>query len=161
MSDKQYTAVWRLATKGPGWQATDLDGKGMAINGGRWNQRSVPMVYAASSVALACLETVVHLNASSLPIFRYLIEVQIPVAVFQAAVLAQAPAGWDERPDSPAAADYGSQWARSLQTAVLRVPSVIVPQEFNYLINPLHPDAAAIQAVDHGRFDYDTRLLQR
>lgn len=154
-------SVWRIATQGPAWKATDLDGKGMAIYGGRWNRPSVPMVYCASSVALACLETVVHLNASGLPLRRYLIEVQIPAAVWAAAETATPPARWNARPDSPSAADYGSRWARSLRSAVLRVPSVIIPQEFNYLLNPAHPDAAQITAVDHGRFVYDARLLGR
>ncbi|MEG2046228.1 MAG: RES family NAD+ phosphorylase [Comamonas sp.] len=154
-------SVWRIATQGPAWQATDLDGKGMAIHGGRWNRPSVPMVYCASSIALACLETVVHLNAAGLPIRRYLIEVQIPADLWAAAETAQPPTGWDARPDSPAAADYGTRWARSLRSAVLRVPSVIIPQEANYLLNPAHPDTARITAVDHGRFVYDGRLLGR
>ncbi|MBS0509039.1 MAG: RES family NAD+ phosphorylase [Proteobacteria bacterium] len=155
-------SVWRLATQGPAWRATDLDGKGAATTGGRWNAKDMPVVYAAQSIALACLETVVHLNASGLPIARYVVQIQIPAAVWQRARRLDGkdlPRGWNQLPRSVSAAAFGTAWLQGRASALLLVPSVIVPLEYNVLINPLHPDAAHITATDRGRFHYDGRLL--
>lgn len=155
--------VWRIATSGPGWKATDLDGKGAALTGGRWNHKDMPVVYAASSIALACLESVVHFNADGLPIRRALVAIHIPQDVWDRALTTWArdlPPGWDMLPDSWAASEYGSQWLRSDACAVHRLPSVIIPQEFNVLINPRHQDARLITAKEQGPFVFDGRLVR-
>jgi RES domain-containing protein len=73
--------VWRIAADTPDYAGDDLSGKGAEITGGRWNRKGTPLIYAADSIALACLETVVQLSgADPLPLNRYLIKIDIPPA---------------------------------------------------------------------------------
>ena len=156
-------SVWRIATKGTSWLATDLSGKGAAVSGGRWNLKNDPVVYSASSIALACLETVVHLNAQSLPINRYAVEIQIPLSIWEKAYRPsqeELPKDWFELPAGTASAAFGSQWVHSSKSLLMVIPSVIVPMESNILINPLHPDIETIKAFDRGLFKYDERIRQ-
>ena len=74
--------AWRIGTDTPAYTADDLSGAGAKITGGRWNRDGVPAIYTASSPALACLETVVHLVAGALPLNRYLVRIDIPDEVF-------------------------------------------------------------------------------
>lgn len=154
-------AVWRIAADTPTYTADDLTGEGAKTTGGRWNRPGAAMLYCASSIALACLETVVHLNSGSLPLNRYLVRIDIPDGVWAKAVElteSSAPVGWDALPAGKVSLDYGDQWLASLQSAVLRVPSIIVPEERNVLINPAHPDAAKIAATKLRRWAYDSRI---
>ena len=70
------------------------------------------------------------------------------------------PVGWDADPSGRASIQFGSAWIRSGASAVLRVPSVIAPDEYNVLINPLHPDGSAISARKIRKFLYDPRLTK-
>jgi RES domain-containing protein len=157
-------AVWRIATDTPDYTADDLAGTGAKKSGGRWNRPGIALVYASGSAALACLETLVHLSASPLPLNRYLVRIDIPDDLFarRTPLADLAPAsgrvGWDAEPVGRTSLELGSNWATSLPTAVLEVPSVIIPEEPNYLINPAHPDAASIAATKLRRFEYDRRL---
>jgi RES domain-containing protein len=153
--------VWRIATDTRSYEADDLSGAGARTTGGRWNPVGDPLVYASESQALACLETVVHLNAGGLPLNRYLVAVTIPAAVWAGArseTPASLPVGWDADPAGRASVRFGAAWLRAMDSALLRVPSVIVPDEYNMLINPLHPDSRAIAAVKLRKWLYDPRL---
>jgi RES domain-containing protein len=153
--------IWRIATDTREYEADDLSGAGAARTGGRWNQAGNPLVYASESQALACLETVVHLNAGGLPLNRYLIAITIPDAVWASAATetqASLPVGWDADPAGRASIRFGTTWLRAMGSALLRVPSAIVPDEYTVLINPKHPDAAAVTAVKLRRWLYDPRL---
>jgi RES domain-containing protein len=157
-------AVWRIATDTPDYTADDLTGAGAKASGGRWNRKGTAVVYASGSAALACLETLVHLGASALPLNRYLVRIEIPDEVFARRMVVDelAPAarrvGWDAEPAGKVSLDLGGAWAAGAGAAVLEVPSVILPEEANFLINPGHPDAAGIRAAKLRRFDYDRRL---
>lgn len=159
-------SVWRIATDTPDYTADDLSGTGAKFSGGRWNRKGVPMVYASSSVALACLETLVHLGPIPLPLNRYLVQIDIPDAVFAIRQLFEdlAPparrVGWDAEPAGRVSLTLGTEWATGRTSAVLDIPSVIVAEERNILINPAHPDAASITATKLRRFRYDERLRQ-
>lgn len=153
--------LWRIATDTPEYEAHDLGGKGAEKTGGRWNRPGRPVVYCASSVALACLETVVHLNAAGLPLNRFLVRVEVPDELWQARrTLAPAalPVGWSAIPQGKVSLDVGDSWLQDASTALLAVPSVIVPEESNVLINPLHPQAADIHAAKVRPWFYDQRL---
>lgn len=155
--------VYRIGTDTPDYEADDLSGKGAEITGGRWNQKGVAVVYAAENRALACLETVVHLAAGGLPFNRYLVEISIPDPVWDAAqreTPASLPVGWDAAPASRASISFGTAWLRSGRSAVLVIPSVIVPEECCVLINPVHPDSRSISAVKSRRWLYDPRLTR-
>jgi RES domain-containing protein len=154
--------VYRIGTVAPAYSADDLSGEGAKISGGRWNRKGVPMVYCASNRALATLETLVHTSRKALPLNRFLVEVDIPDAIWRAATVIDettAPKGWDSEPAGKPGFDYGDDWIAKKVSAVLVVPSVVVPQEPNILINPLHPDSKVITAAIIGRWLYDARLF--
>ncbi len=153
--------VWRIATDTPDYEADDLSGTGAKQSGGRWNERGTPLLYASESRALACLETVVYLNAAGLPLNRYLVALTIPDPLWSAArqeSAATLPVGWDAQPAGRASIAFGTQWLRSGRSALLLVPSVIVSEEQNILINPQHPASASITASKIRRWLYDPRL---
>lgn len=169
MSKDAAVTVWRIATRGksmppseiPAWNETDLDGVSAAIGGGRWNPHGVKVVYTASSVALACLETVVHLSAVGFPITRYYVEVSIPGDVWKRRyrpLQSELPIGWDSLPSNGSAALFGEAWVSSGSSALLEVPSVVIPMESNFIINPAHSDAMRITATSKGVFAYDQRI---
>lgn len=121
------------------------------------------MVYTSATRALACLETVTHLNAGSLPLSRYLVAVTIQDDVWAKAQHESAsslPVGWDAEPPGRASIEFGTDWIRSGGSAVLVVPSVIVPEELNVLTNPRHPAGSGIAAMKVHRWLYDPRLMK-
>lgn len=155
--------LWRIAADTKDYPADDLTGKGAEITGGRWNQKGTAMLYTASSRALACLETFVHLNTGGLPLNRYLVAIEIADDLWNAArveTVASLPVGWDAEPASLTSIDLGSAWAKVSTSLLLSVPSVIVPEEANILINTRHPDASKIRATKVRKWLYDPRLVR-
>lgn len=153
--------LWRIATDTRDYEAHDLAGRGAEKTGGRWNRPGQPVVYAATSAALACLETVVHLNASDLPLNRFLVRIEVPDAVWAARRVlgpAELPVGWSAIPEGRVSLDVGDRWLRDCTTALLAVPSVVVPEEFNVLINPRHAEAGQVRAVKVRPWFYDRRF---
>ena len=127
-----------------------LDGKGAAIAGGRWNSKGRAVTYTASCGALAVVEYLAHL--SKLPGGLMLTVVEIPDTLDVERVRF-VPA------DPLALIQIDDDWLESKSTAVLEVPSVLVPRQVNYLINPAHPLAAAIKVIESNPFAFDDRLL--
>ncbi|MFL6446201.1 MAG: RES family NAD+ phosphorylase [Bryobacteraceae bacterium] len=128
----------------------NLDGGGSAITGGRWNSPGKQMVYTASCSALAVLEYMAHLQ--TLPKNMTLLLVEVPDTL-KIRDTTWAPA------EIASSRQIGDEWLESKETAVLRVPSVIVPRQTNYLLNPDHPLFEAIQVVETTPFAFDSRLL--
>ena len=153
--------LWRIGTDTADYEAHDLAGKGAEKSGGRWNRIGTPLVYASTTRALACLETVVHLAKKPLPLNRYLVRISVPAAAWSAAIELNPAAlvGWDAEPAGKASLDWGANWTGSAASLLARVPSVIVPEEFNVLINPAHPEANGLRAVKVRKWLYDTRLM--
>lgn len=152
--------LWRISADAPGYEAHGTTGKGAETSGGRWNRVGTPMLYTSTSRALACLETIVHLAGESLPLNRYLVKVTVPMAAWKSAIVV-VPAklvGWDAEPAGKASLDWGTNWAGAKPTLLARVPSIIVPEELNVLINPAHPDAESVRAVKVRKWVYDARL---
>ena len=153
--------LWRIGADTPHYEAHDLSGKGAETSGGRWSRVGTPLLYTSTSRALACLETIVHLAGDSLPLNRYLVKLTVPIAAWKAAMVVD-PAklvGWDAEPAGKASLDWGTSWAGAKSTLLARVPSIIVPEELNVLINPAHPDASMVQATKIRKWLYDARLL--
>lgn len=154
--------IWRIATEGLTWSADDLSGIGAARNPGRWNSFGCPVVYASSSIALACLETLLHITGDlPLPLLRWLVAIDIPVEQWQmrTSLMGKAPAGWDSSPPEASSSDWGDRWLASRSTLIAEVPSVIVPEEGNLLINPAHPSFSLLNATVVRRWSYDNRLF--
>jgi RES domain-containing protein len=149
--------VYRIATETPASSANDLSGTGAKASGGRWNHKGTPVVYCASNRALACLETVVHLAAGGLPLNRFLVDIDIPDEIWASAQNACPPEGWDAEPCRLTSLAFGHKWITDNKTALMLVPSVIVPEEMNVLINPVHPDARRITALTRRRWTYRMR----
>ena len=154
--------LWRIAADTPRYEAHDLTGKGAQTSGGRWNRIGTPMVYASTTRALACLETVVHLSDDPLPLNRYLVMVSVPASAWAAAAEFDPTelVGWDAEPAGQVSLDWGVGWAKARSTLLVRVPSIIVPEEFNVLINPAHPQASKVKAVKLRKWLYDARLVR-
>lgn len=153
--------LWRIGTDTPDYEADDLAGKGAEMSGGRWNRVGTPLVYTSTTRALTCLETVVHLAKKPLPLNRYLVRISVPAAAWSAATELdpETLVGWDAEPAGKASLDWGTNWAGSAATLLARVPSVIVPEELNVLINPGHHDARSVKASKVRKWLYDTRLM--
>jgi RES domain-containing protein len=157
----QPVLLWRIGADTPSYEAHELTGAGAERSGGRWNRVGTPMVYASTSRSLACLETVVHLARTPLPLNRYLVQIEVPRACWEAAttIVAAALVGWDAVPAGRASLDWAARWVASGHSALAIVPSVIVPEELNVLINPAHPQAASLRASKLRRWSYDPRLF--
>ena len=154
-------SLWRIGTDTKDYTADDLCGEGAKISGGRWNREGLPVVYTGQSIALTVLETMAHLGVGSLPLNRYLVRIDVPADLWEARkswTCHSAPVGWDAEPAGMVSLDLGDAWLRGQESALLVVPSVIVPEESNVLINPLHPDAARIKAAKLRKWVYDTRI---
>ena len=150
--------VWRLCRRAH----TKFDGEGARRFGGRWNLRGTPVVYASATASLAALEYFVNLDVEDAPPDLVLVAADVPdsLAVEEVAVDAL-PRGWRRVPALEALARIGTDWARSGRTAVLSVPSAVVPVERNYLLNPAHRDFARIVVGRPERFVLDPRMLGR
>jgi RES domain-containing protein len=155
--------LWRIAAETRRYAATDLSGQGAAISPGRWNQEAEAVVYSAPTIAIAVLETAAHIDDGGLPMDRYLVEIEVPATVWKARITltaSQLPPQWDAIPAGMASASAGSRWLGGRKSAILLVPSVIVPEDCAALINPAHPDAARITARAIRKFEYN-RLFRR
>jgi RES domain-containing protein len=154
--------LWRIASDTPQWTAEDMAGKGAAHRGSRWNEPGEHLTYTATSISLAAWETRAHLGLSgtALPMNRYLVRIDVPDAVWAArTILTRPPAvGWDAIPEGLVSRSIGSAWLKGGASALLAVPSVIIREEDNVLINPAHADATLIVATKSRRFQYDHRV---
>ena len=135
-----------------------LDGEGARIAGGRWNLPGVPLVYTAQSESLAILEMLVHLTERQIPVNHVCVPAELPESLVETLPEADLPPDW--RRNSAAPAQTGSRWIETGSSAVLKVPSVIVPREWNYLISPLHPAFPAIMAHPPLPVEFDPRLWE-
>jgi RES domain-containing protein len=119
----------------------------------------VRVVYASESISLAALEALVHVDPTEAPDDLVVIPVDIPVQVAVAEIaLRGLPRDWRSSPAPARLQELGANWARSGKTAVLSVPSVVVPEERNYLFNPAHPNFARVKRGRPKAFSLDPRL---
>lgn len=120
------------------------------------------MVYASTTLALAALEYLVHVDPEDVPDDLVALRIEIPDDVRADRVdAADLPSDWNLLPDHTACVARGAAWIREGRSALLRVPSALVPEEGNLLINPTHADAARIAATAARPFAFDPRLLGR
>jgi RES domain-containing protein len=155
--------VWRIAPDTPEYGADDLSGRGAEQTGGRWNRKGTAMLYCSSTIALACLETVVHLSGvDRLPLNRYLVKIAIPPSSWRDRMILTPGerVGWDAEPPGLVSIGWGTDWADCGQSLVAEVPSVIIPEEANILINPRHRDAKRLRIRKTRRWTYDPRLAR-
>ena len=148
--------LWRLVK--PDY-APGLDGEGARLAGGRWNPPGVAVVYCSESLALAVLESFVHLP----PALRGAAPLPEMTAV-KLALPEGAPVWEPEEAELPDLADpedcraFGGDWVAAARTLALAVPSAVVPLERNWLVNPAHPEAAGIRVLAEEAFRFDRRM---
>ena len=150
--------VWRLVTAR--FAESAFSGDGACLYGGRWNRKGVPVVYTSGSQALAVLEMLVQ--DDRLRAAYVMIPATIPEEVAIEHVTVDAlPAGWRALGESRRLRALGTAWARRLSSAVLSVPSAVIPDERNYLLNPLQEEFSAIAIGEAREFITDPRLLRK
>jgi len=141
--------------------STTLNGIGASISEGyRWNSLNTRIVYTAETRALATLEVSVHLDLSEdLPDDRFYVEIEVPDEItIQEVKLEDLPNDWNSKPPFLTTQTIGDDFVNYNEAAILKVPSSIVPKEFNYLINPVHPDSSKIKILSTSKMMFDQRL---
>ena len=140
---------------------TTLQGLGAASSSGfRWNSLNTRLVYTSQSRALATLEVSVHLDLSEdLPNDRYYVTIEIPDSIRILEVqINDLPLDWDSKPPTTITQIIGDDFVAYNEAAVLKVPSSIVSEEHNYLLNPDHPDFKKIRVVETRKMQFDSRI---
>ena len=150
--------AWRIVKAGRA--ATAFSGSGAKEFGGRWNSPGIPVVCLAGSASLAILEMLVHLRAEEMLRHFNLFQVSFDEALMTVADLATLPRSWQYSPPPASVQRIGDLWLAKGESAILRVPSVIVPTEWNYLLNPAHRDFRKITIGPKRSIRFDPRLMK-
>lgn len=125
----------------------------------RWNPNEVGMIYTASSRSLACLENVVHRDKLGLSQVFTILTIECPQSIkIKTIHLKDLPANWIDFDQMYLTQHIGEKWVRDNESAILQVPSSIVSEEINYLVNPRHPDFGQIKIVKAQPFVFDSRI---
>lgn len=146
--------LWRISNHAA------LDGRGGLLAAARWHYRGAPIVYLAETPAGALLEVLVHLELDfgNLPKAYRILKIEAPDDVaFRTMDEAILPSDWAT--NEVITRKIGSEWLAQKETALSRVPSAIVPETFNFLLNPLHPKAEQLKVLWHRSYPWDSRLL--
>ncbi|MBI2379189.1 MAG: RES family NAD+ phosphorylase [Gammaproteobacteria bacterium] len=146
--------AWRICKTE--WVERAFDGEGARLYGGRWNSAGRSMVYTAGTLSLAALEMLVHLEAGDLERGYSVVPVTFDAEL--ATDLTALPRDWREDPAPVSTREAGDAWLLAGKSAALRVPSTIIPQEYNYLLNPRHADFGQIRVGGAESFRFDRRL---
>lgn len=147
--------VWRICSR----RHAAFDGEGARRFGGRWNHRGTAIVYTSESLSLAALEYFVNLDSDLAPSGLVFISVEIPDGVaMERLEIADLPKDWRLYPAPETLQDQGTAWVAKASSVVLAVPSVVIPEERNYLLNPAHPDFKRIVISPSKPFHFDPRM---
>jgi len=150
--------VWRIAVA---TQAA-FDGEGARRFGSRWTSRGLPVVFVSATLSLAALERFVHTDPDLEPpdLLAIPAEIRERVAV-ESVAISSLPSDWRSFPAPRSLADIGDQWFHAARSAVLSVPSVVIPHERNFVLNPRHRDFARIGIGSTERFTFDPRMWKK
>jgi RES domain-containing protein len=152
-------ASWRIVKAKR--SAAAFDGEGARKTGGRWNSPGFAAVYTSATPSLAALEILVHVPRSELLLAYVLFSAQVPEDLIEVVDPRRLPPNWRDSPIPPQEQAVGDEWLRGGRSAVLQVPSAIVPQESNYILNPAHEGFSRIRIGDAETFELDRRLLAK
>lgn len=147
--------VYRL---GKSQYSDDLSGEGARLYGGRWNPVGTSCLYTSQSRALAVLEFSVNLNILEIPNSLSFTVIEIPDNQIFDVNIRDIPEGWNSFPASTIAKIFGNELLKSSDKAIIRIPSVIIPTEFNYLLNPYHKSKTQFKIIEVESFIYDNRI---
>ncbi|MGH9962314.1 MAG: RES family NAD+ phosphorylase, partial [Pyrinomonadaceae bacterium] len=150
---------WRVTPKAHAEKP--LTGEGARRFGGRWNHIGTQVVYTSGALSLAVLEYLVNLSISDLPDDLVSIQIQIPDDIpCDEVAVDDLPTNWRTFPAIEELKDIGTEWQHEGKTAILAVPSVVIPNERNYLINPAHRDSQRVEILSVEPFALDPRLYR-
>jgi RES domain-containing protein len=140
----------------------DLSGRGAEINGGRWNSKGTRVVYVASSRALAVLEVAVHTPLGIMPANYHIAEIKLKdnIKILEIDQY-QLPTNWNSNPLVKATQIIGDTFVKANEYLAMKVPSASVPGDFNYLLNPAHPDFKSVKVLATAAFEFDSRLFKK
>lgn len=141
------------------WMDSAMTGHGARISGGRWNPPGLLAVYLAESRALAALEIIVHAPREVLHLDWRVFKVEVPDELIESVDVKELPADWRDLPSSAGARRFGAAWLRGGSAVALRVPSVIVPDEWALIINPMHDDFIRLHITKAVEFHFDPRIV--
>jgi len=159
-SSKQQATITGFRLMSPRWVDSALTGEGAGKYGGRWNSIGIPVVYLAGSRALAALETLVHLTTPETRSKPFaLLEIEFPADSVERMRVGEMPDNWRSSPPGPATMKLGDEWIAAQRSLALRVPSTVVVEEDNWLLNPRHLQANTVKILSVDRFSFDSRLL--
>jgi RES domain-containing protein len=126
----------------------------------RWNRKGQKVIYASGSRSLACLENIVHRSALGFQDLFKILAIEIPDDLKQEMIDDyKLPAGWIRPGNYRICQDVGSLWYKAGRTPVLKAPSILIPQEFNFVINTIHPDFKRIRLIGAEDFSFDPRIV--
>jgi len=138
----------------------DLKGTGAAMYGGRWHSKGIYILYTAATPSLALLESVVHLSTVVTTGFC-MISINIPEDKIQELYVSELPSGWYLNPAPNSLKFFGDSFIKDNKFLALKIPSAIMHEESNYLLNPNHPNFSQVEVVSKRTIPIDERLLRR
>jgi RES domain-containing protein len=149
--------LWRLV---PARHADKpLSGEGARLNGGRWNEIGTSVIYTSEHRSLAALEVLVHLNGTN-PINRYkLLSYELHEKLIQEIAASELPRDWRQEPPPYSTAQWGTEWAKKKASVAVAVPSAVIPEEKNIILNTEHPDFGKVTPGTATNFVFDPRLF--
>ena len=139
--------------------ANAFDGEGARLYGGRWNPVGIPMIYASEHQSLAALELRVHIDKTSLRNRYKCFAFHFDDDLMETLPITSIPKNWKQEPPPPSLQQCGANWIKSASSLILAVPSVIIPDERNFLINPKHPHFSKLKIDKPTGFRFDVRLF--
>jgi RES domain-containing protein len=148
--------AWRLVRQRHA--ATSFSGEGARIFEGRWNSAGVPVVYCSENLALAALEILVHVQPMAISTPFHAFRVILHDSFVNQIQIEKLPKGWNLQPPTAVSKKVGDEWVKSRRSVALALPSVLVPLEKTYLLNPKHPQFGKLRIEDLGIFRLDPRL---
>ncbi|MBK1832602.1 RES family NAD+ phosphorylase [Roseibacillus ishigakijimensis] len=156
MASTKERPAYRLVARR--WASSAFSGEGARLYGGRWNSPGRPLVYLSSARSLCALEMLVHLTTPGSRRKQYAsFAIDLPEEAI-APLPDSLPADWQQEPPVASTMRMGDQWFDAASSLALEVPSAIVPEESNYLLNPQHPDFAKLEIAPFRDFRFDERL---
>ncbi len=150
--------VWRITS--PGHAA--LDGEGPRLYGSRWTPRGLPAVFASATLSLAALECFVHTDPDLEPTYLVAVEIEIKSNIrIESMAVSELRSNWREYPAPVELTSIGERWLRETKTVALSVPSVVIPRERNFIINPGHVDFDKLSVASPEPFTFDPRMWKK
>lgn len=138
--------------------AKDLSGEGARLHGGRWNHKLTSCIYTSENRALAVLEYTVNVNIEDIPRALSITTYETNDLDIQLIKLAELPGDWTAFPASSTTKSFGTDLLNNAESAIIKIPSAVILEECNYILNPLHPDFKKIKIIGVKDFVYDIRI---